>query len=213
MLEDSAVKGDDRGVIRALRKGAQINQRGEGGWPAIACAANYNRPKTLKLLLEYGADINLSTEDKKETALIIAARTFNIECVRILLAHKADVNAKDREGETAFLKIAFSNEEDIARLLLENGADIDAMDRYGETALSGPLKHERFERVRFLLEHGADLGMAIGKWGLEDYANKNMAKYVEECKVKIEAMKGIAASAKKDELEDIIESLNSDLRK
>jgi ankyrin repeat protein len=45
--------------------------------------------------------------------------------VKLLLEHKADVNAKDRDGETALHGAASRGHEALVKLLLEHKADVN----------------------------------------------------------------------------------------
>ena len=67
---------------------------------SLACA-NGNT-ELVELLLKAGAGAN-TTLPGGETVLMTAARTGRIGAVRALLAHKADVNAKERKGQTAMI--------------------------------------------------------------------------------------------------------------
>jgi len=55
----------------------------------------------------------------------------------VLLAHGADVKAKDQdENDYSLLHIAADKGHDaVAEVLLAHGADVKAKDKYGETAL------------------------------------------------------------------------------
>jgi len=53
-----------------------------------------------------------------------------------LLAHGADVNARDQDGETALMIAASGGNSDIVRMLLDEGADVSAeLGATGKTAL------------------------------------------------------------------------------
>ena len=57
--------------------------------------------ETLELLLSKGADINYPTSTSGSTHLMFAAKMAWLEPVEFYLAHGADVNARDRKGQTA----------------------------------------------------------------------------------------------------------------
>ncbi len=57
--------------------------------------------KTLELLLTNGADINYPTSTSGSTHLMFAAKMAWLEPVEFYLAHGADINARDRKGNTA----------------------------------------------------------------------------------------------------------------
>ena len=53
------------------------------------------------------------------------------DVAELLLANKADVNAKDNDGETPLHMAAFKGHKDVAELLLANKADVNAKDNDG----------------------------------------------------------------------------------
>src|SRR3990172_3527390 len=56
-----------------------------------------------------------------------AARTGNIESVKLLLAHGADVHATEEyRGQNALMWAATENHSGVMRLLIERGADVNA---------------------------------------------------------------------------------------
>ncbi|KAA0153474.1 hypothetical protein FNF31_06465 [Cafeteria roenbergensis] len=78
-----------------------------------------------------------------------------IETVRVLLEHGADLEARDRAGETLLMRASRLHRPDVARLLLDAGADVDAKDRVGRDAVICALMAGRPEVLRVLLERGA----------------------------------------------------------
>src|SRR5262249_14677060 len=88
----------------------------------------------IKRLLEARGDPNTSLPEG-ETALMTAARTGRIDAVRLLLAHGADVNARDsRRGQTALMWAAAQNNTEVIRTLIAAGADVHV---HTASALSG----------------------------------------------------------------------------
>src|SRR5437870_4056892 len=66
------------------------------------------------------------------TGLMLAAGEGHIEVVKVLLAHDADVNARDQLGTTALMKAM--GRFTIANLLLNHGAEVNAQSTDGRTA-------------------------------------------------------------------------------
>src|SRR6185436_21019491 len=89
----------------------------------------------------------------------------NPAVVQVLLENKANVNLRDRAGETVLLYNARQrpNISDapikIARLLLANGVDVNAADNNGETSLMAAASSDMQDLAKLLIEHHADLNV------------------------------------------------------
>ena len=85
----------------------------------------------LDLLLNKGAAVN-AANDEGVTPLMHAAQWNHVWTAKILLAHGAKLNARDKKGQTA-LKYALHSPRgvmrDVTRLLLKAGATVDAADK------------------------------------------------------------------------------------
>jgi hypothetical protein len=77
---------------------------------------------------------------------------------RILLEKGAELNSKDRRGQTPLSWAAENRHEAVVKLLLEKGAEPDSKDTiYGRTPLSWAAKTGREAVVKPLFEKGAEL--------------------------------------------------------
>lgn len=86
--------------------------------------------KMLKMLLEYGADVNQETPFG--TPLMAAATNdWNISLMSILIAAGVKVNAQDINGQSALFYAHGHNAVEAEAFLIKNGADINLIDRYG----------------------------------------------------------------------------------
>jgi ankyrin repeat protein len=95
-----------------------------------------------------------------------AARTGRTGPVKALLARGADVNAKDRKGQTALMWAAADGHVEVVSLLLEAKAEFKNAVPSGFTPLLFAAREGRIEVVRVLLKAGADVNDAIqGKKG------------------------------------------------
>ena len=139
---------------RLLKAGADPNVVDAGGTPALMGATLFGGADLVKLLLDRGADPNRAGVGGT-TALMWAVP--NLEKVRLLVGHGANVNARSETDRTAFLVAAsYPRTLDVLRLLLDRGADLRAQDRSGATALALAVRSADIDVVRFLVEKGLD---------------------------------------------------------
>jgi len=87
--------------------------------------------------------------------LLIAAVHGNEECVRVLIAAKADVAyANSDYGMTALHQAATYGHYSICRVLIDEGASLTAVNRYGKTPL-GLAKFRKNTKCETMLEAAA----------------------------------------------------------
>jgi ankyrin repeat protein len=70
-----------------------------------------------------------------------------LETYRLLLDHKADVNAQDYSGTTALME---TDDADVTALLLQHGAKVSLKDKLGKTALDWARDNRDQARIRLL---------------------------------------------------------------
>ena len=92
----------------------------DGDNEKLYAAIRDNDLRGLTALLDRGADPN-AADARKRTPLVSAAAIGSIEAMKVLVAHKADVNARDASGSTALMWSA--RDLGKVRFLLDNGAD------------------------------------------------------------------------------------------
>src|SRR5690606_20987921 len=93
------------------------------GVTPLSQAAVIGNPDVIGMLLEAGADVEGEDPDG-QTALMVVARSSNVDAARILLEHGADPNAREEwRGQTALMWAAAQQQPDMVRLLLEHGAE------------------------------------------------------------------------------------------
>jgi ankyrin repeat protein len=155
-----AIPGQHAEIARLLiENGADVNTKGGFGDTVLMFACERGHLDLAKFLLERGADIHQVNDKvfRGRTALMGAAWAGQVESVKLLLAHNAEVNAADTGKETALFKAAYNGHAEVAGILLENGADIDARDYRGNTPLLHAASRGHAGVVELLLKRGAEV--------------------------------------------------------
>ncbi|XP_066148441.1 transient receptor potential channel pyrexia [Euwallacea fornicatus] len=121
-------------------------------------AAALGSVEAVKLLLHYGAAINVQSGEEKLTPLHFAAEQGYPACVQLLIEAGAFVNATNKKMQTPLHLAVLSQCLETSELLLQKGADPNAADCDGRTPLhcSTVNVQRSCECVRTLLRFGAD---------------------------------------------------------
>ncbi|CAG0905805.1 unnamed protein product [Cyprideis torosa] len=109
----------------------------------------------VKLLLHHGADPKAVTSPLNRTPLHLAA---TLEIATVLIDNEAEVNVRDRWGQTPLYLATRLDHQPIVKLLLSNGADPNIPDKAERTPLlHASRRHGHQSIVELLLAHGADV--------------------------------------------------------
>ncbi|GES60475.1 hypothetical protein ATEIFO6365_0002098600 [Aspergillus terreus] len=124
------------------------------GRPNIAIAASHGHTGIVKMLVEHGVPIDL-TSNILQTPLIMAAKTGHAEVVDAL--HGADVDHADITGRSALSYAAEVKEGRTIQCLLDRGADPDLLDVQGRSPLSWAVLAGNIDGITILVDAGADI--------------------------------------------------------
>jgi len=101
-----------------------LSQPTPGGYVADVAAT-----EVFRLFLEHGANPNILREHQP----LSFSLWRNVDSLRVLLDHGADINMRDEAGDTPLLFYLWNGRWDATFLLLERGADIDVKNNSGTT--------------------------------------------------------------------------------
>lgn len=151
--------------------------------PALTYAVRRHKPEIVKLLVEYGADLEVRDASGRTPLLWageMADRTYardkaRYPLIRPLVEAGADVNVVARPeaapqngwypehlSDTPLIQAARRGGVEAARLLLAAGAEIDARNDAGRTALIEAVRARHYLVAELLLDHGADASFRDG---------------------------------------------------
>jgi ankyrin repeat protein len=181
-----------------LAHGAQVDARESWhGETALMWAAAQKHPEMISALIAGGADVNAissivkwerqTTAEPREkwlplggfSPLMFAAREGCVECVKVLIDAKANVNLADPDGITPMVNSIINGHYDVAALLADRGADPNLFDKTGRAALyaavdahtvpasNRPVPSESdnqitsLDLIKSLIAHGAQVNMQL----------------------------------------------------
>lgn len=105
-IHAAAFMGNFEAVQQHIEAGTNLNaKKSTGGSSPLMTATVFGKTDIAVLLIEAGADINITNNDGS-TALHTAAFFCRTEIVEALLAKKADKTVKNKSGSTAFETVA-----------------------------------------------------------------------------------------------------------
>jgi ankyrin repeat protein len=100
-----------------------------------------------------------SSEAPLGPELIEAARAGDVDAVESLIERGAEVDARDRDGETALIAAAYGNHVDVAGALVEAGADVNVKDETQQSAylIATSEVGDEVALLELMLDNGADV--------------------------------------------------------
>jgi ankyrin repeat protein len=129
--------------------------RGEGSLHEAALNGKLEKAKAL-LKTNPGLVFNQDSY-ASQTPLHLAAEYGHKDVAELLLANKADVEAKAYGGWTPLLNAVFGGRKDLVELLLAHKANVNVKEDAGRTPLHVAAENGRTEIAAFLLAKKADL--------------------------------------------------------
>lgn len=137
-LYEAATVGNARRLKTILGQSrVRVNEATpEEGFAPLGLAAFFGHSEAVKVLLEYGADVNLKPPSRfANTAVDAAVSGDHADVVRILLAAGADPNVRSEANYTTLHKAAVHGNLEVVRMLLDHGADVHAIRDGGHTPM------------------------------------------------------------------------------
>lgn len=157
----AARHGDPEKLRRQLKRGVPVDhavttgQDEIRGTTPLMWAARAGQLEAIRLLLDRGADVNV-TDANGKSALMWAASYDRAKAIRLLAEAGAELDGRDRYGRTALARACFlTGRPNAVKALIEAGADLDPLDQMGGVPLAWAAWFGPSEIVQMLVEAGA----------------------------------------------------------
>lgn len=138
-------------------KQALLDDTNSEGFNALMIAVRQCQVKTIKTLIQHGANIDCQNLIAKNCSLLhLASANDNPEIIKLLLDAKVKVNTQDQDGRTALVYAATLDKSKSLEYLLKMKADITIKSTVG-TILHDLALHDNLAMARRLVEHKANV--------------------------------------------------------
>lgn len=147
---------------------------------SLYTAIIYNKPKSVKLLLDLIPNINKVIFRNDLTPLMLASRDGYTSIVKLLIEKGAKFNIVDDVNMTALMYASNYGHKDIVEYLIHKGANVNFKNKRNRTALISALQgcfinqDNIFKTVELLLNKGA-------KVNFKDASDRTPLDYAKEC--------------------------------
>jgi len=152
----AAFKGDLARIKALLGKGTDINVQDRVGRTALHLAALHERVDVVRILLEAGAEVDVTDLRYGFRPLHFAARKGNVGACELLIKYGSDIDAQSLQGETALHLAAINVHPAVVTILLKYLARADICDSNNKTPLQYAEANGHTEIADLIREHVAD---------------------------------------------------------
>jgi len=178
-MSEAAINGNVGILDRLLKSGADVESPNADGQTTLMVVARTTNVDAAKLLLSRGANVNAVEKWREQTSLMWAAAESQPAMVKLLVAARADVNARSKVnnwerqvtaearaiarpsgGLTPLLYAARQGCLECTKVLVEGGADVDLGDPDNVSPLLLATINGRFDVAAYLISKGAN----VNKW-------------------------------------------------
>ncbi|KAF5642482.1 ankyrin repeat [Fusarium tjaetaba] len=151
----AAVRLGNPEVVKLIVDAGADTKNGRKAHGLVRAAVRSGSHAVVRILVEAGAKLEMDAEDE-QAPLSLAATNGLVECVRVLLDHKADPDANSSYG-TALYAAVEKEHLDVVRLLLEHDPkpSMDIAPPYKDSLFIRAICTGNIELVSLLIKYGA----------------------------------------------------------
>ena len=115
-------------ALMLLEAGISVNSTDKFGLSALNYSCSMANVPLSIVLVNSGANVNISDREAGTTPLMFAAQEESVEFVSLLLSKGADINAIDSNGQSALFHAAARKLTEVYEYLIQHGADESIVD-------------------------------------------------------------------------------------
>ena len=155
-LYEAAALGLTEHLARILGADPQrVNDYAADGFTAMGLAAFFGQGEAVEMLLARGALPNRASNNaQRVTPLHSAVAHQHVAIARMLIAHGAEVDARQESDFTPLQEAAHHGSVELVRMLLAAGATVDLRNAFGKTALDYAQENGNAEVTALLEQKG-----------------------------------------------------------
>ncbi|XP_023310968.1 ankyrin repeat domain-containing protein 17 isoform X5 [Anoplophora glabripennis] len=141
-------------VSLLLDRKANVEHRAKTGLTPLMEAASGGYVDVGRVLLDKGADVNATpVPSSRDTALTIAADKGHVRFVELLLCRGAQVEVKNKKGNSPLWLAANGGHLPVVELLYNVNADIDSQDNRKVSCLMAAFRKGHVKVVKWMVHH------------------------------------------------------------
>ncbi|KAF7285836.1 ankyrin repeat and KH domain-containing protein 1-like isoform X5 [Rhynchophorus ferrugineus] len=141
-------------VSLLLDRKANVEHRAKTGLTPLMEAASGGYVEVGRVLLDKGADVNATpVPSSRDTALTIAADKGHVRFVELLLCRGAQVEVKNKKGNSPLWLAANGGHLPVVELLYNVSADIDSQDNRKVSCLMAAFRKGHVKVVKWMVHH------------------------------------------------------------
>ena len=149
-IHNMASNGQTDMLEEVLKKNcSRIDEKKDGMTPLMV-ASIAGHIDTVEMLLNFGADVNITEWWSENSALVWACESGNTKIVALLISHGACVNSSTLQGHSPLITACRTGHTTIAELLVTRGAQLMSRTKEGRGALDYLEKEEDRKRLEEL---------------------------------------------------------------
>jgi ankyrin repeat protein len=114
----AAVKGHTETVVLLIQNGAEIDARNQHGITPLFPAAGRGHLSLVQILVKSGANVNAVSENLNHTPIF---SSVNVEIAKALMEGGAEINIRDKLGQSPLIRAAMNGRSDIVVFFLNTG--------------------------------------------------------------------------------------------